>query len=55
MRNLYRRDNVVLVSRADFGVLRVIRNVLQAQARSRASVADARPRASGKVNWRRDQ
>jgi hypothetical protein len=47
MRNLYRRDNVVLAPRVDVGVLRVVRNVLQAQARSCASVVDARPRVSG--------
>ena len=55
MRNLYRRDNIVLARRVDVGVLRVVRNVLQAQARSCASVADARPRVSGRINWRRDQ
>ena len=43
-RNLDRRDNVVLARRVDVGVLRVLRNVLQAHARSRPSVADARPR-----------
>jgi hypothetical protein len=52
-RNLYRRDNVALACRVD--VLRVVRNVLQTQAHSCASVADARPRVSGRINWRRDQ
>jgi hypothetical protein len=55
MRNLYRRDNVVLACSVDVGVLRVVRNVLQAQARFCASVADASPRVSGRINWRRDQ
>jgi hypothetical protein len=44
MRNFYRRDNVVLACSVDVGVLRVVRNVLQAQARFCASVADASPR-----------
>jgi hypothetical protein len=34
MRNVYRRDNVVLACRVDVGVLRVVRNVLQARALS---------------------
>jgi hypothetical protein len=51
MRNLYRRDNVVLACRVDVGVLRVVRKVLQAQARSCASVADARPNVSSRINW----